>query len=685
MRIDFPRSGRDGWTRWLPSWRQSLAAVALALIAGAVSFVVAYAVVSVPSPSDLASAQATTIYFNDGKTVIARVADANRTSIPLTEVPDGVQKAVLAAEDRDFYDHGGFSASAMVRAAWNNFRGGATQGGSTITQQYAKNAYLTQDRTFSRKAKELLLAVKLSQTRSKERILEDYLNTIYFGRGAYGIEAASEAYFGKPASQLSTREGAVLASLIRSPAGYSPEDNKDRLVGRFGYVLDGMVDKGWLSQKRRERQRFPVIVAKGKGNRLSGDTGFMVDMVRKEMARLGFNEDQIARGGYRITTTFDQGAMAAARQAVDDKQPQSGTKGLRIGLAAVQPGTGAVLAIYGGDDYLKDQFNNATMGLVQAGSTFKPFALAAALEQGVSIYDRFTGINGTTFTFDGFQPYKVYNEDFVSYGPSISLLTATSQSVNTAYVDLEKKITPEAVVDSAVRAGIPGDTAGLNAGPTTVLGTSSPHTIDMATAYATFAARGLQASPFVVIKVQGANGGVLYQKRPEVTRAYEEGIAADVTTALQRVVTSGTGFAARSLGEPSAGKTGTTNSNLSAWYVGYIPEVSAAVSMARSSPSGGLLSLRGAGGLSRVNGGSYPARIWTAFVRNYLDYLASQQVARVTLPPAFTNGGNRTGTPRPTRSALPTPTGSGTPLPKPSSSPTVAPTVVPTSTSTPPP
>ena len=244
MRIDFPRSGRDGWTRWLPSWRQSLAAVAVALIAGAVSFVVAYAVVSVPSPSDLASAQATTIYFNDGKTVIARVADANRTSIPLTEVPDGVQKAVLAAEDRDFYDHGGFSASAIVRAAWNNFRGGATQGGSTITQQYAKNAYLTQDRTISRKAKELLLAVKLSQTRSKERILEDYLNTIYFGRGAYGIEAASEAYFGKPASQLSTAEGAVLASLIRSPAGYAPEDNKDRLVGRFGYVLDGMVDKG---------------------------------------------------------------------------------------------------------------------------------------------------------------------------------------------------------------------------------------------------------------------------------------------------------------------------------------------------------------------------------------------------------------------------------------------------------
>ncbi len=675
MRINYPRAERDGFSRFIPSWRQSLVAGLGLLGVFFLGFLVLYAVVSVPNASQFATAQATTITYNDGKTPIAQVADANRTSISISDVPLAVQREVLAAEDRSFYDNGGFSSAGIARAAWNNLIGGSTQGGSTITQQYAKNAYLTQDRTISRKVKELVLSIKLSQTRSKDRILEDYLNTIYFGRGTYGIEAASQAYFKIPASELTPAQGAVLASLIRSPAGYAPETNKDRLEGRWNYVLDGLVTKGWMSDRTRNRQKFPTIAPRSSGNRLAGDNGFLVDMARRELTTLGFSEDDVARGGYLITTTFDQKAMNAARAAVDSQGPKSGAQGLRIGIGAVQPGTGAVLAIYGGNDYLKDQFNNATQGAVQAGSTFKPFALAAALENNVSLSDRFSGISGSTFTFPGFAPYKVNNFDGYNAGGSISLLQATESSVNSAYVDLELQITPEAVVDSAIRAGIPASTAGLNAGPTTVLGTSSPHTLDMAAAYATFAARGLQTDPYVIESVRNANGGLLYSKRPNPTRAYDADVANEVTFALTKVVTNGSGFAALALGRPAAGKTGTTNSNLSAWFVGYTPEVAVAVSMAKSTPSGGLKTLRGTGGMTRVTGGSFPARMWTAFVKAYLEGQPIQRFDGST--GNFGGGPSGTYKPKPSSSAKPT----GTSTPKPTATVTIPPTTAPPATS----
>lgn len=672
MRINYPRSERDGVMRFVPSGRQFLALIGMGFGVLLLVFLVLYALVKVPTPNEFSTAQATVVTYADGKTEIARVADANRTSIPLSDVPLVVQREVLAAEDRDFYEHGGFSASGIARAAWNNIIGGSTQGGSTITQQYAKNAYLTQDRTLTRKAKELVLSIKLSQTRSKERILEDYLNTIYFGRGAYGIKAASQAYFKIPASKLTGTQGAVLASLIRSPAGYAPETNKDRLRGRWNYVLDAMVAKDWITEKSRARQKFPKIAKRGSGNRLEGDNGFLVDMARRELSALGFSEEEVARGGYRITTTFDQKAMNAARTAVEEKGPKTGVKGLRIGIAAVRPGTGAVLAIYGGDDYLTDQFNNATQGIVQAGSTFKPFALAAALENDISLYDRFSGVNGTTFTFPGFAPYRVNNFDGYNAGGSISLLRATQSSVNTAYVDLENEITPEAVVDSAIRAGIPGTTAGLNAGPTTVLGTSSPHTLDMAAAYATFAARGLQANPYVIASVRNANGGLLYSKRPEVSRAFDADIASQVTYALTQVVKNGSGFAAQDLGRPAAGKTGTTNSNLSAWFVGYTPEIAVAVSMAKSTESGGLKTLRGTGGMTRVTGGSFPARMWTAMVKAFLKDTPVQQFDGTTFNSGGYSGGGSSSpksTKSPTATSTTKPTGAPT---------TKAPTPVPT-------
>jgi membrane peptidoglycan carboxypeptidase len=688
MRIDYPRSQHSGLRRFVPSWRQWLGLFGLGAAAATVAAVVVYVSTDIPKPNDLATAQATIITWNDGETDLARIADANRRVVPIDQIAPELQDAILSAEDRTFYENSGFSVSGIARAAWTNVRSDSTVGGSTITQQYAKNAYLTQDKTFSRKAKELVLSVKLSQSRSKQRILEDYLNTIYFGRGAYGVQAASQAYFRKDASELTTSQAAVLAAIVRSPGGYAPENNKDRLVGRWEYVLDGMVLMGNLTPEERAELKFPKIAKKVTADRLGGDTGYLVEMVRKELGELGYSEDEIARGGYKVVTTFDQEAQAHAREAVEDLGPQSGTEGLRIGIAAVKPDNGEVVAIYGGDDYVKKPFNNATQGIQQAGSTFKPFALAAGLENGFSLRSSFEGRNNSTFEFPGFEPYKVPNFDGASYGSRVSLQRATESSVNTAYVDLTLQLTPRKVVEAAERAGIPEDTAGLNAGPTTVLGTASPRTIDLAAAYATFANEGLRNDPHVVKQIIAPNDTERYAAPSEPERAFEAEVANEVTYALARVVTNGSGFAAQALGRPAAGKTGTTNENRSAWYVGYTPEISVAVSMSKSDESGNPISLSGTGGLQRVTGGSFPARMWTEFVSLYLEGQPEQNFSD-RAGDVFGNrqgsggsGGNSGGAPAPTTApARPT----STPRPSVTAVPTQEPDPEPEPTVTAPP
>jgi membrane peptidoglycan carboxypeptidase len=695
MRIDYPRYGRTGLRRFVPSWRQFLALGGIAVGAAVISGAVLYATTEIPDPNDLATAQATIITWDDGSSGLARVADANRRNVEIADVPIELQYAVLSAEDRTFYENSGFSPRGIARAAWTNLRSGSTVGGSTITQQYAKNAYLTQDKTFTRKAKELVLAVKLSQVRGKDRILEDYLNTIYFGRGAYGIQAASQAYFGKGVSKLDASEAAVLAALIRSPGGYAPEDNLERLQGRWQYVLDGMVLQGWMTADERAAQEFPDIKERVTTNRLGGDKGFLVDMVKAEMISLGYSEDEISRGGYKVVTTFNREAQSKVREAIEEAGPSSGTEGLRIGMVAIKPDSGEVVAVYGGDDYLKDQLNNSTQGIQQAGSTFKPFALAAGLENGFDLQSRFEGRSGTEFEFPGFEPYEVPNFDDVSYGRSVSLRRATEDSINTAYVDLQLQLTPQKVLEAAVRAGIPEDAAGLNAGPTTVLGTASPHTIDLAQAYATFANEGLRSERHVIKSIIGPNDAELLPARQAPVREFEADVANEVTFALTRVVTRGSGFAAQDLDRPAAGKTGTTDENKSAWFVGYTPEIVVAVSMSKSNEAGNPITLRGTGGLDRVTGGSFPARMWTAFVKAYLEGSEVQDFpgragsgfggsdssgssgggggggqAPAPSPPSTTKAPTTAPTSRPTLA----------PLPKPTPKPTVVPTGPPPTT-----
>jgi len=591
--------------------------LAVTTTAGVAAFSFVLARTEVPTPNDLATTEATVVYYAGGKREIGRLSDANRRASDLADIPIHVQEAVLAAEDRGFYEHGGISPISIARAAINNVfdSGPWTQGGSTITQQYAKNAFLTQERTWKRKIKEALLAFKLETLVSKEQILEDYLNIAFYGRDAYGIEAAAMAYFQKPIQNITLSEGAVLAAIMNNPGRLSPDENMETLRGRWQYVLDGMLGQGWITQAEHDAARFPEIAKRQAGNRLGGQNGHLLTAVHKELLALGIDETEIQRGGLTVVSTFNRRAQVSAERAVRKFGPDSKTKGVRIGLASVRPGTGEVVAMYGGKDFIDDQINNATRQFAQAGSTFKPFALAAALENDVSLKSYWQGDSPAKI-----RGYELTNYNDKSYG-EITLLEATRESVNTAYVEMEDAVGVDRVADAAVRAGIPKRTPGMNMKNldlTFVLGTASPSAVDMANAYATFAARGERAKTTFIRKVVDSNGEVLYKYEPSTKRAFSTDVADSVTYALTEVVANGTGATARDLGRPAAGKTGTTDMNKSAWFVGFTPQLSTAVFMTKENKDGIPVSLSGTGGREMVTGGSFPAAIWTGYMKGAL-------------------------------------------------------------------
>ena len=681
MRIDYPRRGKTGVRHWLPSWKQVVSVLLLGFASAVALFFFLLWRTEVPEPNEVATAQTSIVYWNDGTTELGRIGDANRISVPLADVPIDTQHAVLAAEDREFYEHGGFSPAGIGRAVWNNVSGGSLQGGSTITQQYAKNAFLTQERSFSRKAQELLLAVKLETSVSKDQILEDYLNTIYFGRGAYGIQVASQQYFGKDVADLTLSESAALASIIRSPGNYDPADKENvaRLKGRMQYVLDGMVEKGWITQAQADAAKYPTFKKPKPANKFQGTNGYLLDAVVRELATKDITEDELNRGGLRVVTTFDKKAQGAAVEAVRAEGPKSGTEGLRIGLAAVRPGTGEVVAMYGGANFLTNQVNNATMAIGQAGSTFKPFALAAAVEQGISLDSVWNGNTGVTI-----DDYVVNNYGDNNYG-DITLLQGTEQSVNSVYVAVSKETGYDAVVDSARRAGITTDT--LTPVRSVALGVASPHVIEIADAYATFAARGQHVDYTVIKEVRGGNGGVLIVADPSPEQRFDSNTADVVNYALRKVVTDGTGRTALGVGRPIAGKTGTTNENKSALFAGYTPDLAAAVMLTKDGADGLPVSLSGVGGLSTVTGGSFPAAIFTAFMKGALDGQPVQQFTEPsslpTASPTPTESPTESVTPTETPTVEPTPTDTPTVEPTPTETPTVEPTPTVTDTPTP--
>jgi len=596
--------------------RLAFLATGFAFVVGVFVFGFAYFTVSIPDPNAYVNSQATIIQYADGSE-IGRIGSENRTVVTLAEIPLTVRNAVMAAEDRNFYNNRAFSPTGILRAVWNNIRGGSLQGGSTITQQYAKTAFLTPQRSLQRKLKELVIAIKLENQFSKDQILENYLNTIYFGRGSYGVQTASQVYFGTTVDKLTVSQAAVLASILRSPGLYDPalrKDNQTRLEKRFKYVINGMVDAKWLSKDEAAKAKLPPINPRVTSGALAGPKGYVISWVEHELNALGFTDEQLLVGGYIIKTTLVKDAQEAAVAAVNQEAPAKAPDNLHIGLVSIKPGTGEILAMYGGKDYLKYQFNAATQGIASGGSSFKPFALVAALESGIPLTSVWNGDTPKVYDDGIGRPYVVNNYGGETWG-NISLLTATEHSVNTVYVPLGIKAGVDKVVDVARRAGIPNSVE-MIASPSVSLGSSSPHVIDLASAYATFAAQGVYAKPFIINEVQGPNKGILYQGRIQAQEVFSKDVMADLTYALHQVTISGTGaIVGARLNRPAAGKTGTSNDNASAWFNGYTPQVAASVAFYRDDAT---QSLNGIGGLTSVTGGSFPARIWAAYVKAYL-------------------------------------------------------------------
>jgi membrane peptidoglycan carboxypeptidase len=655
----------------------------LSLIAlGALGVAIAYATIAVPQPNQLANAQASIVYYDDGKTEMARLSDAqgNRQSVPLSQVPDSVQKAVLAAEDRGFYSNPGFSPTGIARSIWQALRGADIQGGrSTSTQQYVKNYFLTSDRSLTRKLKEIVISVKIDQQQSKDQILENYLNTIYYGRGAYGIETAAKAYFGKDASQLDLSQAAVLASVINAPSLYDPANGakaQDNLKNRVSYVLDGMVTEGWLKPADRAMVTGPApTIAPQKSQALSGPNGYIVAAVRSELtSTLKLDDSDVDRGGLRVTTTINQAAQDAAVAAVQKNLPADAAD-VYAGLVAIKPGDGAVFAMYGGADYQKRQVSSATDAIMQAGSTFKPFALIAALQQGISTKTR----------FDGNSPYqvpnsttKVPNEFDQSFG-TVDLRTGLAKSINTVFMRLNERIGPANTKNAAIAAGIPSTTPGLDDNLVNVLGTASPHVIDVANAYATIAAQGQRATPYLVAAVStadpGTGGGTAqssfdYKVQKQVQGGFGADVAADTLDAMQQVTKSGgTAPRAATLGRPVAGKTGTTDGRLSVWFTGVIPQLATSVGMYRD-VNGTPQPLENIAGISELSGNSLPLSIWLDFMKTATQGMAVQDFpARVGIGDSSIT----TSAPPPTTTSAPT-----------SSTTTTAPTTTTTTTTAPP-
>ncbi|MFF3245071.1 transglycosylase domain-containing protein [Streptomyces sp. NPDC002870] len=624
-----PPGKRTGWRRAIPTWRAALGAfliVALLLIGG---FLAGYKLVDIPPANALATAQSNVYLYEDG-TQIARDGEVNRENVSLAQVPLAVQRAVLAAENRDFYSARAVDPKAMVRAAWNTLTGKGRQSGSTITQQYVKNYYLGQEQTISRKWKEFFIAIKLGREESKNDILEGYLNTSYFGRNAYGIQAAAHAYYGEDIEDIDTAKGAYLASLLNAPSAYdiaTHPENRAAALGRWNYTLDGMVKKKWLSPAERAAMKFPMPQTAKPATALSGQRGYIVQAVEDYLtSNKIIDESTLATGGYRITTTLERHKQDAFAEAVDDQvmskldAGRPADRNVRVGGASIDPATGKVVAMYGGVDYTKQYVNNATRRDYQVGSTFKPFVFTAAVENGSSTQDGRT-VTPNTF-YDGTnrrwvegwsgKPYAPENEDHVSYGP-ITVRTATDRSVNAVYAQMAMDVGPARVKRTAIDLGIPASTPDLNASPSIALGPATASVLDLTEAYATLANHGRHGTYTLVEKVTKNGLDVRLPKEDSEQAVSRE--AADTTTSiLQSVVDDGTGLAARSAGRPAAGKTGTAEEDKAAWFAGYTPNLATVVAVMGQDPVTGVQKpLYGALGLPRINGGGAPAKIWGQF------------------------------------------------------------------------
>jgi len=545
----------------------------------------------------------------------------NRVPVSLSQVPPVVVKAVLDTEDHSYYHHGALDPVGILRAAYDDLRGEPLQGGSTIAQQYVKQVYVGTERTFLRKLKEAAVAVRLERELSKNQILERYLNTIYFGRGAYGVEAASQAYFGKDVSRLDLNDGAYLAGLIRSPDTADADVDPGVANERRNVSLNEMVRYGDLTSAERYRlaaipvasyvisphQEAPQVVDAGIG------TQYFIDYVRRVLVAR-FGQAAVDAGGLRVRTTLDLHTQAQAYDAVYGYLRSYEPAGALVSVDS----NGDVVAMVGGRSYAQSQVNLAT-GTAgggsgrQAGSTFKAFLLAATVHEDYSLESALPAPPQLVLPkANNGKDYVVNNFESESFSYPINLVQATALSVNTVFAQLEAKIGVGKMVAMAHAMGV---TSPLPLQPSLVLGSADVSVLEMAGAYSTLANEGIQISPHVIEQVTTADGHVLWNDQPPRVRVLTTSDATQVDYALRQVVLHGTGTGAAVPGHEIAGKTGTTNNYDDAWFVGYTPTLTTAVWMGYpQSESAQMSNVRG----GPVTGGSLPATIFERFMSQAL-------------------------------------------------------------------
>ncbi|MCX5206325.1 penicillin-binding protein [Streptomyces sp. NBC_00237] len=626
-RPDYPRPGRRGWRRWVPSWRQVLGCAAAFVGVLAATVAVAYARTDIPDDLNTFATQQDNVYYWADGTPMARTGWVSRQEMALEKIPEHVRGAILAAENHSFYSDPGVSLQGVTRAFWQTVSGGETQGGSTITQQYVKNVYLSHDRSFSRKFTEMLMAIKLDRQRSKDQILEDYLNTSWFGRGSYGLQRAAQAYYGKEVTQLNVSEGAFLTSLLKGAALYDPAlgpGNHQRAVERWKWTLDRMVEVGRLSRAERARYtEFPEPRATPRATIASGQDGYLVELAESYAKRTGKIPDAaFDLGGYQIYTTFEKPRMAALTEAVKksrdtlDPTKRASDRHAKFGAATVAS-DGRILAVYGGPDFQKQAFNESNTATVPAGSAFTPFVYAAALEHGVqrertgprtpvtpsTVYDGNDDVPLMTpegpYWDRGGKMVKGQNDGDRSYGP-VPLRDAVARGVNTPFLQLGMDVGLGLVRKTAEKSGMLASNFGPPV-PAFSLGNSTPSAIRMAGAYGVFGGGGMHTDPYSVRKIT-RNGEPVPLPRPRSARALDQAVAGQVTEALTRT------------GEDFAGKTGITPDDTARWYVGSTKEASTAVVLYRMDLAKSLapLPLKGLGrGPSAA--GKMPVEIWDRY------------------------------------------------------------------------
>ncbi|MFJ9564372.1 transglycosylase domain-containing protein [Streptomyces fuscichromogenes] len=640
-----PGKPAKGRIRRLFTWKKMLGTFLTCCLLGIGAFIALYMTVSIPAGNALAQTQSNVYKYSDGS-ILARKGTVNREIVDLSKVPKDVQHTFVAAENKGFYGDNGIDLRGMARGLYNTARGRGTQGGSTITQQYVKNYYLDQDQTVTRKLKELVISLKVDREKSKDYILAGYINTSYYGRGAYGIQAAAQAYYRVDADKLSVQQGAYLAALLQAPSQYdwavAGPIGKKLVQERWNYVLDNMVGQGWLDKTKRDAMKFPIPKAPKAASGLEGQKGYLVELANIQLENQLMKSEGITRSdaeakvvdqGWTITLNIDPKKQTKLEAAVKsqltsklDGKKRKVDKNVQAGAVSVDPKTGKIVALYGGVDYYKHYTDNATRADYQPASTFKPIILAAALDQDAKTQDG-KDINANTI-YDGTSGRPVKgsdiafsppNEDDADYG-NITVQTAMNKSVNSVFAQMGVDVGMKNVLKTADDLGL--DTENLQAVPAMTLGSMGASPLEMAGVYATLDNHGQKVTPTILASAE-KTGRKVDLPDPIGDQVVSQEAADQVTSVLTGVVDDGTAkvsVAQNPLrkGQQVAGKTGTSDSNKSAWFTGYTPDLVTSVGLfGEDAKSHAQVSLTGATGLipgtGRINGGGYPAQIWAAY------------------------------------------------------------------------